>query len=80
MAKGIGLILIGFALVVLTRPYMEITAGGDERPPAPPRWAPLKHKAFHISRRGKTAVRLGMGQLIGLVAIVGGVVVMLNSA
>src|SRR5436190_18168775 len=43
VAKGIGLILIGLALFLLSRPYMEIAAGEDV-PPPPPRWAPLKHK------------------------------------
>jgi hypothetical protein len=80
VAKGIGLILIGFALFVLSRPYMEIAAGEDQPPPPPPpRWAPLKHKAFHVSRRGKAAVRVGVGQLIGLAGMVAGVVVVLNA-
>ncbi|HKR99405.1 MAG TPA: hypothetical protein VJU79_07810 [Candidatus Dormibacteraeota bacterium] len=79
MAKGIGLILIGFALFMLSRPYMEIAAGEDA-PPPPPRWAPFKHKAFHITRRGKAAIRVAIGQLIGLAGMVTGVIVVLNSA
>ena len=81
MAKGIGLILIGFALFMLSRPYMEIAAGEDgPPPPAPPRWAPFKHKAFHVTRRGKAVARVAVGQLIGLAGMVAGVVVVLNSA
>jgi hypothetical protein len=80
VANGIGLLLIGFALVVLSRPYMEIAAGEDDVPPPPPRWAPLRHKAFHVSRRGKAAIRVGIGQLIGLAGIVVGVVLVANSA
>jgi hypothetical protein len=79
VAKGIGLLLIGFALFVLSRPYMEIAAGEDV-PTAPPRWAPLRRKAFHIGRRGRAAVRVGLGQLIGLAGMVAGVVVILNSS
>jgi hypothetical protein len=79
VAKGIGLILIGFALFVLSRPYMEIAAG-EEVPPAPPRWAPLKHKAFHIGRRGRAAIRVGVGQLIGLAGMVAGLLVVLGSS
>jgi hypothetical protein len=79
VAKGIGLILIGFALFVLSRPYMEIAAG-EEVPPPPPRWAPLKHKAFHIGRRGRAAIRVGVGQLIGLAGMVAGLLVVLGSS
>jgi hypothetical protein len=79
VANGIGLILIGFALFMLSRPYMEIAAG-EELPPRPPRWAPLRRKAFHIGRRGKAAVRVGMGQLVGLAGIVAGVLVVLQSS
>jgi hypothetical protein len=81
VAKGIGLILIGFALFALSRPYMEIAAGEDAPPPPPPpRWAPFKHKAFHVTRRGKAVMRVAVGQLIGLAGMITGVVVMLNSA
>ena len=78
MAKGIGLILIGFALFVLSRPYMEMAAGGEEVPP-PPRRAPLRRWAFHIGRRGRAAMRVGFGQLVGLAGIIAGVLVVLHS-
>ena len=77
MAKGIGLILIGFALVVLTRPYMEMAAGGDVPPPAPKRW-PLRDRVIRLGKRGGSHLRLGFGQMIGLAAIAFGVVLLLR--
>ncbi|HEY2603452.1 MAG TPA: hypothetical protein VGI67_17980 [Thermoleophilaceae bacterium] len=79
MATGIGLILIGFAFVALSRPYMEMAAGGSGEipPPAPKRW-PLMRRALHLGKRGGAHLRLGVGQLIGLGAIVLGVVLLLR--
>lgn len=77
MATGIGLILIGFALFALSRPYMEMAAGGDVPPPAPKRW-PFLRRAAHLGRRGGAHLRLGFGQLLGLVAIAFGVVLLLR--
>ena len=75
--SGIGLILIGFALVALSRPYMEMAADGDVPPPPPKRW-PLKRKALQIGRRTGAHLRLGFGQILGLAAIVAGIIVMLH--
>lgn len=77
MAKGIGLILIGFALFALSRPYMEMAAGSDVPPPAPKRW-PLKNRVIHLGKRGGSHLRLGVGQLLGLGAIAVGVVLLLR--
>jgi hypothetical protein len=77
VAKGIGLILIGLAFVALSRPYMEIMAEGDVPPPAPKRW-PVMRRAVHLGRRGGAHLRLGIGQLIGLIGIVAGVIVVLR--
>jgi hypothetical protein len=78
MAKGIGLILIGFALFALSRPYMEIAAGGDVPPPAPKRW-PFLRRAAHIGKRGGAHLRLGIGQIMGLAAIAIGIVLVLRA-
>jgi hypothetical protein len=78
MTKGIGLILIGFALFALSRPYMEIAAGGDVPPPAPKRW-PLRHRVVRLGKRGGSQLRLGFGQILGLAAIGLGVVLMLRA-
>jgi hypothetical protein len=77
MATGIGLILIGFALFALSRPYMEIAAGGDVPPPAPKRW-PWLRRAAHIGKRGGAHLRVGFGQLLGLAAIAFGIVLLLR--
>jgi hypothetical protein len=77
MAKGIGLILIGFALFALSRPYMEIAAGGDVPPPPPKRW-PFLRRAAHIGKRGGAHLRLGFGQILGLAAIGFGVALLLR--
>jgi hypothetical protein len=74
---GIGLILIGFALFALSRPYMEMATGGDVPPPAPRRW-PLKRKAIHVGRRSGAHLRLAFGQLLGVAAIAAGIVLMLR--
>ena len=78
MAKGIGLILIGFALFALSRPYMEMAAGGDVPPPAPKRW-PLKDRVVRLGKRGGSHLRLGFGQVLGLAAIAFGVVLLLRA-
>jgi hypothetical protein len=78
MSKGIGLILIGIAFVALSRPYMEIITEGDVPPPAPKRW-PLMRRAVHFGKRSGAHFRLGIGQIIGLVGIVAGVIVVLNA-
>jgi len=78
MAKGIGLILIGFALFALTRPYMEIAAGDDMPTPAPRR-SPLLRRAAHIGKRGGAHLRLGIGQLLGLAAITFGIVLVVRA-
>jgi hypothetical protein len=75
--KGVGLILIGFALVALSRPYMEMAAGGDVPPPPPGRW-PLKRKAVRLGKRGGAHLRLAFGQLLGVAAIAAGIVLMLR--
>jgi len=75
--KGLGLILIGFALFALSRPYMEMAAGGDVPPPPPGRW-PLRRKALRIGRRSGAHLRLAFGQVLGLAAIVAGIIVMLH--
>jgi hypothetical protein len=77
VAKGIGLILIGFALFALSRPYMEMAAGGDMPPPPPKRW-PLRHRVIRLGKRGGSQLRLGFGQLIGLAAIAVGLVIVLH--
>jgi hypothetical protein len=77
VANGIGLILIGLAFVALSRPYMEIAAGGEVPPPAPKRW-PLMRRAVHLGRRGGAHLRLGIGQLIGLTGIVMGLILVLR--
>jgi hypothetical protein len=78
VATGIGLILIGLAFVALSRPYMEMAAGGGEVPPPPPKRWPLMRRALQLGKRGSAHLRLGVGQLIGLVAIVVGIVLMLR--
>jgi hypothetical protein len=75
--SGIGLILIGFALFVLSRPYMEMATGSDVPPPPPQRW-PLKRKALRLGKRGGAHLRLAFGQLLGLAAIAAGIVLMLR--
>ena len=77
MTQGIGLILIGVAFVTLSRPYVEIAAGGDVPPPPPKRW-PLMRRALRFGKRGGAHLRLGIGQLIGLTAIVVGVILLLR--
>jgi hypothetical protein len=72
--KGVGLILLGFALFALSRPYMEV-AIGSEVPPPPHRRAPLKHKALQYTRRSGAVVRLGVGQLIGLAGMIAGIAI-----
>jgi hypothetical protein len=79
MAKGIGLILIGVAFFALSRPYMEIMTEGDVPPPAPKRW-PFMRRAVHLGKRGGAHLRLGMGQLIGLAAIVAGLILVLHAS
>jgi hypothetical protein len=79
MAKGIGLILIGVAFFALSRPYMEIMTEGDVPPPAPKRW-PLMRRAVHLGKRGSAHLRLGLGQLIGLAAIVAGLLLVLHAS
>jgi hypothetical protein len=77
VVKGIGLILIGFALFALSRPYMEMAAGGDVPPPPPKRW-PLRHRVIRLGKRGGSQLRLGFGQLLGLAAIAAGIVIVLH--
>ena len=76
MLKGIGLILLGFAIFTLSRPYLEM-ATGDDVPPPPPRWAPLRHKALQYTRRSGAVVRVGIGQIIGAVGMVAGTVIVI---
>jgi hypothetical protein len=78
MAKGIGLILIGFALFALSRPYMEMAVGNDVPPPAPKRW-PLRHRVVRLGKRGGTHLRLGFGQILGLAAMGFGVALVLRA-
>jgi hypothetical protein len=77
MAKGIGLILVAF--FALSRPYMEILTEGDVPPPAPKRW-PLMRRAVHLGKRGGAHLRLGVGQLIGLIGIVAGLIIVLHAS
>jgi hypothetical protein len=77
VVKGIGLILIGFALFALSRPYMEMAAGGDVPPPPPKRW-PLRHRVIRLGKRGGSHLRLGFGQLLGLAGIAAGIVIVLH--
>jgi hypothetical protein len=77
MATAIGLILIGFALFALSRPYMEMAAGGDVPPPPPSRW-PLRRKAVWLGKRSGAHLRLGFGQVLVLAAIAAGIVLMLR--
>jgi hypothetical protein len=79
MAKGIGLILIGLAFFALSRPYMEIITEGEVPPPAPKRW-PLMRRAVHLGKRGGAHLRLGVGQLIGLIGIVAGLIIVLHAS
>jgi hypothetical protein len=79
MAQGIGLILIGVAFFALSRPYMEIITDGDVPPPAPKRW-PLMRRAVHLGKRGGAHLRLGVGQLIGLIGIVAGLILVLHAS
>jgi hypothetical protein len=79
MAKGIGLILIGLAFFALSRPYMEIITEGDVPPPAPKRW-PRMRRAVHLGKRGGAHLRLGVGQLIGLIGIVAGLIIVLHAS
>jgi hypothetical protein len=72
--KGVGLILIGFAMFALSRPYVEMAAGADV-PPPPPRWAPLRHKALQHTRRSGAVVRVGLGQIIGVAGMLAGVAI-----
>jgi hypothetical protein len=72
--KGIGLILLGFAIFAMSRPYVEMAAGG-ETPPPPPRWAPLRHKVLQHTRRGGAVLRVGVGQIIGAAGIVAGALI-----
>jgi hypothetical protein len=74
VAKGIGLILIGFAIFAMSRPYVEMASGGDMPAPAP-RWASLRRKAIHFTRRSGAVMRVGIGQIIGAVAIIAGVAI-----
>jgi hypothetical protein len=76
--EGIGLILIGFAIFALSRPYMEV-AGGGGSPPAPPRWASLGHKVRQHTRRSGAVLRVGLGQVIGAAGMIAGLVVILES-
>jgi hypothetical protein len=76
--KGIGLILLGFAMFALSRPYVEVAAGGDV-PPPPHRRAPLKHKVIQFTRRGGAVARVGIGQIIGLAGMVAGIVIVVQS-
>jgi hypothetical protein len=78
MTEGVGLILIGFALFALSRPYMEMAVGGEVPPPAPKRW-PLRHRAVRLGKRGGSHLRLGVGQLLGLAAIAFGIVLVLRA-
>jgi hypothetical protein len=79
MAKGIGLILIGLAFFALSRPYMEIITDGDVPPPAPKRW-PLMRRAVQFGKRSGAHLRLGVGQLIGLIGIVAGLIIVLHAS
>lgn len=78
MAKGIGLILIGFALFALSRPYMEMAVGGEVPPPAPKRW-PLRHRVVRLGKRSGSHLKLGLGQILGLAAIGLGVALVLRA-
>ena len=79
MLKGVGLILLGFAIFALSRPYMEMASGGDV-PPPPPRWAPFRYKALHYTRRSGAVVRIGIGQIIGAAGmLVGAAIVIAQS-
>ena len=78
MAKGIGLILIGFAIFALSKPYMDV-AVGDDVPPAPHPHAPWRRKVFQFTRRGGAVVRVGIGQLIGLAGMVAGLVIVVQA-
>ncbi|HEY7632016.1 MAG TPA: hypothetical protein VH817_15010 [Thermoleophilaceae bacterium] len=77
MATGIGLILIGFALFALSRPYMEMTAGSDPPTPVPKR-EPWLRRVAHVGKRSGAHLRLGFGQLLGLAAIAFGIVLLLR--
>jgi hypothetical protein len=74
--KGIGLILIGFAIFALSRPYMEMAAGGDV-PPPPPRWAGLRRKTLQYTRRSGAVIRVGIGQIIGAAGMVVGAAIVI---
>jgi len=74
VATGIGLILIGFAIFAISRPYVEMAAGGEVPAPAP-HWASFRRKAVRFTRRSGAVLRVGIGQIIGGIAIVAGVVI-----
>ena len=74
MSAGIGLILIGFAIFAMSRPYVEMAAGGDVPAPAP-RWASFRRKAIRFTRRSGAVMRVGIGQIIGGIAIIAGVAI-----
>jgi hypothetical protein len=74
VSTGIGLILIGFAIFAMSRPYVEMAAGGDVPAPAP-RWASMRRKAIRFTRRSGAVMRVGIGQIIGAIAIIAGVVI-----
>jgi hypothetical protein len=82
MRTGIGLILVGFAVLVLVQPYREVVSEGEgERPRIVARSRlPLRFKRMVPPHtRGGAAVSALLGQLCGLAGMVAGVVLVIQA-